>query len=306
MLEHRSWEILVMSLAPQQAGHVAAMLEPAPMAYPSVGLNLNYELLNRGPGESGQKWQDQAKVAQVAWGHCWRCVQVLDRSEMSLKKLLNINTIPFWPYRMLTTCNDKQLLQGRWFVGESDHSYWLLSLAYEWTRDGSDEKQMTNSSRHTNRLDLLYMQLHPKETWGELLEQHDNLEWGNRNQKLSGLWWLYICTHQECHIWHTLFVGNLMNSEIVFSQKLDRQVLSICEPEQERALTTGSKAPWGYLCSIHNLFQFLHVDLVSSILLPQLTAKGTTKPVASPTFYWLKVQNHLWHFQQQVQVTSNL
>lgn len=34
--------------APQIAGRVSAMSEPASMAYPSVGLNLNYKLLDRG------------------------------------------------------------------------------------------------------------------------------------------------------------------------------------------------------------------------------------------------------------------
>lgn len=40
-----------MSLAPQIAGLVTAMSEPASMAYPSVGLNFNYKLLNRRPKE---------------------------------------------------------------------------------------------------------------------------------------------------------------------------------------------------------------------------------------------------------------
>lgn len=36
-----------MSLAPQIAGRVTAMLERASMAFPSVSLNLNYKLLDR-------------------------------------------------------------------------------------------------------------------------------------------------------------------------------------------------------------------------------------------------------------------
>lgn len=77
-----------MSPAPQIAGRVTAMSEPASMAYPSVDLNLNYKLLNRGTeergeegeerqiyiGMRGQTWQDQSRVAQMASRRCCWCV----------------------------------------------------------------------------------------------------------------------------------------------------------------------------------------------------------------------------------------
>lgn len=65
-----------MSPAPQIAGHITAMSEPASMAYPSVGLNLNYKLHNRGTREKGidremsgggEERQAQGTVAQMAF-----------------------------------------------------------------------------------------------------------------------------------------------------------------------------------------------------------------------------------------------
>lgn len=78
-----------MSPAPQIAGHVTAMSEPASMAYPSVGLNLNYKLLNRGTedrgeegeekedGVEGEKRQDLGAVVQMASRHCSWCVLIV-------------------------------------------------------------------------------------------------------------------------------------------------------------------------------------------------------------------------------------
>lgn len=48
-----------MSPAPQIAGRVTAMSEPASMAYPSVDLNLNYKLLNRGTEERGEEGEER-------------------------------------------------------------------------------------------------------------------------------------------------------------------------------------------------------------------------------------------------------
>lgn len=51
-----------MSPAPQIAGRVTAMSEPASMAYPSVDLNLNYKLLNRGTEERGEEGEGEGDI----------------------------------------------------------------------------------------------------------------------------------------------------------------------------------------------------------------------------------------------------
>lgn len=50
-----------MSPAPQIAGRVAAVSEPASMACPSAGLNLNYKLLDRGTEERGEEGEEKGE-----------------------------------------------------------------------------------------------------------------------------------------------------------------------------------------------------------------------------------------------------
>lgn len=57
-----------MSWAPQIAGCVTVMSEPASMAYPSVGLNLNYKLLNRGTEEREEKRDGVGRKKRKAQG----------------------------------------------------------------------------------------------------------------------------------------------------------------------------------------------------------------------------------------------
>lgn len=123
--------------------------------------------------------------------------------------------------------------------------WWKRSLA-EWVhekRDRSDTHKKKDEGKRAHTQIQFICQLHPKETLRKLLEQHDDLEWGNWFRRLIQ----ETCSH-DLLLWEGLHTSGLLHlttpccCELWWTVKMHFgsgwlcwQVLSTREPEQEKA-----------------------------------------------------------------------